>query len=284
MVDERLNKTETQILRIFPREPIEVSHIASELDVGVSWASRCVSHLVSMGFISTYRQGMRVFVQIASNSLGDRLLALLSEEPALSLQALMGGSKLCVLPLLLPPGYPSKELSLRAGITMRTVQLFIRSWRGMGLVSLENDRYFLDPQNKLIVDLVREYSHHRNMHRVRIKYPEASIVWEDRDEYMISLDRKIEDEEYATSSTTAISQLGYDITYRNYYYYYSPVKGTISEAEALVQNLMCNPRNPRSRLYIQKGVQEKRVTRTELRKHAKKYHVEDKLEKALQYD
>ncbi len=284
MVSERLNKTETQILRLFPSEPMTVSQIASELEVGVSWASRCVSHLSDLGFLSTNRDGMQVFVQISSNSLGERLLTLLTEEPALSLNALMGGSKLSVLPLLLPPGYSSSDISVRARITMRTVQLFMRSWRAMGMVVLDDGLYSLNPRHELIVDFVRGYSHHRNMRRTRSEHPDASLVWEDRDEFIISVERYIEDDRYTAASTTAISRLGYDIMYRNNYYYYSPVRITISEAEALVQNLMCDLRNPRSGRYIRKAVREKRVTKSELRKHAKKYGVEAELEKVMRSD
>ena len=281
MPKERLNKTEVEIIRSFPHGESTVSQIAEKLEIDVSWASRCISHLEELGFLLTDRIGYKTHVSIADTPLGSALSHLLIEEPAMNLNALLGGSSLQILPLLLSPGYPTREIAERTGISNRTIQYRIKRWRGMGVVIYENRKYKISQRHPLVIDFITEYSKHRNVCRLKERYSDATIIWQDRDEYIISLEREISDNIYNIAGSTKIGYLGYDIVSRNYYYHYSPVGSQISEAEALIQTVKFDMINPRPLRYIRQAIEDMKVTKGELRKHAKKYEIEKRVEEAL---
>ena len=151
----------------------------------------------------------------------------------------------------------------------------------MGVIIRDEKKYMINQRDLLIIDFVTEYSKHRNVRHLRERYSDATIIWQDRDEYVISLDREISDNIYSKAGATKIGYLGYDIVSRNYYYYYSPVGTDICEAEALIQTVKFDIINPRPLRYIHQAIKNKKVTKTELRKYAKKYGVEKRVEEAL---
>ena len=213
--------------------------------------------------------------------LGTALANLLIEEPALRLDAVLGGPSLQVLPLLISPGHSTKEVAERTGISIRTIQYRIKRWCGMGAVIYENNKYKINQRRPLIIELMTEYSKHRNICHLKERYSDATIIWQDRDEYVISLEREISDSSYSIAGATKIGYLGYDIVSRNYYYYYSPLGVKIGEAEALVQTVKFDMINPRPLRYIRWAIENKKITKAELRKYAKKYRVEKRVEEAL---
>lgn len=281
MYKEKISKTESEILRLFPRNQTTVSQIAELLDIDLSWASKCTSNLERLGFLERVKKGKKKYVSVPDSSLGTALTNLLVEEPAMSLDALIGGPSLQILPLLLSPGYSTREVAKRTGLSNRTIQYRIKRWRSMGTVFYEEEKYKISQRHPLVIDLVSEYSKHKNLCRLKERYPDATIIWQDRDEYIISLEREISDNIYSTAGATKIGYLGYDIVSRNFYYYYSPAGVEISEAEALVQAVKFDMINPRPLGYIRQAIDDKKVTKSNLRKYAKKYGNEKRVEEAL---
>jgi hypothetical protein len=281
MFKDKLNKAEINIIRLFPHEQMTISQIADKLDIDISWASKCVSHLEYIGLMMTEKINKELYAKMPDTSVGTALSSLLIEEPAMNLHTLLGNSSLQILPLLLPPGYSTKAVSKRTGLSFRTIQTNVRKWRGMGLVVLEDDNYHLNHRHQTIITFVQEYSKHRNLRHLRENNLEATIVWQDRDEYIISLDHEMNDDRYSPAGATNIGLRGYDIISRNYYYHYCPLRVRVGEAEALVQTVRFDPINPRPIRYIKQALRENKVTRNEIRKYAKKYGVRKRVEEAL---
>ena len=182
MSKERFNKTEVEIIRLFPREETTVSDVAGMINRDVSWASRSISHLEELGFLSTNRIGYKTYVSIVDSPLGSSLSNLLIEEPAISLNALIGDSALQILPLLISPGHSTKEIAVRTGLSLRTIQTRIRRWRGMGIAIRPDEAYVLNPRVSLVIEFAEEYIRHRNLNHQKKHHPEAAIAWQDRDE------------------------------------------------------------------------------------------------------
>jgi len=281
MVKEKVSKAEIEILRLFPRSQATVSQIAELLDFDISWASKCVSNLVELGFLEREKVGRENFISVADTPLGTALTNLLVEEPALNLHALIGGTALHILPLLLSPGYSVKEIVQRSKLSMRTVYSRLKRWRGMGVAIKSEDVYVLNPRNPLAIKFAEEYIGHRNLIHQKEHNPEATIVWQDRADYIISTGEIYINIEFKLAGPPKIAEEGYDIAFRNYYYYYSPIAIDVSEAEALVQPVKFNLINPRPLRYIKQAIENKRITKAELRKYAKKYGVEKRVEEAL---
>ncbi len=283
MMKENISRTEVEILRLFPGAQTTVSHIAEVLEMDISWASRCVSNLVELGFLEREKKGREVFINVVDAPLGTALNNLLMEEPAMNLHALIGGTSLRILPLLLEPGFSAQDIVRRSNLTLKTVYARLKRWRGMGVAVKSGDAYVLNPRAPLVIEFAREYIRSRNLIHQREHNPDAAIVWQDRDDYIISTREVFSDGGFRTAGPPRLAEEGYDIAFRNYYYYHSPIRYEISEAEALVQTLKFDINNPRPLKYIQEAIKNRKVTKNELRKYAKKYGVEKRIEEALQW-
>ena len=281
MFREKLNGTEIRIMRLFPRSSISVAGIAEALEINFSWAYKCISHLEEMGFLNSGKNKRSTFVKMSDTPLGNALSVLLVEEPAMNLDALLGVSSLRMLPLLPEPGYSIGEMTERTGLSPRTVQTRIKKWRSMGVVIYLNRKYMLSPRHPLVINLVREYSRSRNMLHLRESPFNATIVWQDRDEYLISTDKRVADGRYPKAGPTLLAELGYDIVSRNFYYMFNPLAIPVSEAESLVQTVMLDPINPRPLEYIGQAVSGNRVSKTEIKYYSAKYGVKDRVEEVL---
>jgi len=274
-----MNGTETGMMRLFPRKPITVAGIADALRIDFSWAYKCVSHLEEAGFLTSGKKERSTFVNVPDSPLGNALSILLIEEPAMNLSALLGGSSIRILPLLQGEGCSTGEITGRTGLSPRTVQARITIWRSMGVVIYLNGKYMLSGRHPMVVNLVREYSRSRNMRHLRESSHDATIVWQERDEYIVSTESDIADGLYRRAGPTRLAELGYDIVSRNHYYMFDPLAGPISEAEALAQTVMLDPINPRPLEYVKQAAD--RVTKSELRKYSVKYDIKDRVEETL---
>ena len=281
MMRENISKTEVKILRLFPNSQITISEIADLLKIKLPWASKCVSNLVELGFLERDKKGRETYISVADTPLGTVMANLLIEEAMLNLHALIGGTALRILPLLLHPGYSVKEMSQISNLTVKTIYSRLKRWQGMGVAIKSDGVYVLNPRIPLVIKFAEEYIRHKNRIHQKEHYPDATIIWEDRADYIISTADKTIVIEFKLAGPTKIGNLGYDIVSRNYYYYYSPTQKEVSEAEALVQTVKFNLINPRPLRYIKKAIKDKKVTKGELRKYAKKYGIEKRVEEAL---
>ena len=88
----------------------------------------------------------------------------------------------------------------------------------MGVVILEKKKYKISQRHPLVINFVLEYSSHRNISHLKESHPDATIIWQDRDEYILSTEHEITDDRYWMAGSTNVARYGYDIVSRNYYY------------------------------------------------------------------
>ena len=141
------------------------------------------------------------------------------------------------------------------------------------LVVLAKRRYYLNTKHWPLIEFLRRYSEHRNLKNVIEDYPEAIITWQDRDEYLISTDRPIDDNRYRPAATTRLEQLGYDFVYKYEYYLHSGEKRFVTETEALAQALLIYMGDPRIKREITKGLHSGKILERDLRDYCIKYGI-----------
>ena len=267
---ERINSSGTAILRLLLRNTMAVGEIAGALGVGISWALRSANCLEELGFLESRKVGRTREFRIPDTPLGNAVSILLAEEPAMNLGRVMGGPSLRILPLLLEPGAGISEIASRTGLSVRTVQYRIRSWRGMGLVASKGRMLTLSGRHPLVINLVREYSRSRNLGL--IADANATLVWQHRDEFLVSAEMEMPPEKYRKAGPTRLKELGYDIVSRNRYYMFGA--GTLAEVEALVQTEMLDPVNPRPARFTAEALEKGKVTAEEIKKYRLKYSLD----------
>ncbi len=259
-----LNQTEIEILKMLPCRKLTVSEASEELSISLSWTSEVTDHLEILGLLTKERVGTHTSVSMPKTPLGESLSVLITEERMLNLETLLANSGLLVLPLLLKPGHTVKELVVKTSLSVRTVKGLLPRWRRMGVVLLENGIYYINPKFRTLIDFLQRYNEHRNISFLKEEHPEAMIVWQWRDEFMIAVDHDIKDQRF---SPAALSALDSDLFHTKEYFYHG--KDEISLEEALVQALYVYHRNPRVKRYVSSMLTKANIEDTS--KFAKKY-------------
>ena len=278
-----LTRTHLEIIGYVHKGERTVSEIASRVGRSASWTSECVRHLAGMDLVVKERMGLEVLVRPASSELAQGLELLMVEAPMLDLPALLDKAGLWLLPVLFDPGSTTRELAGRTGLSLPTIRGKLRVWRGMGVVLREasSRMYRLADHHGELVSFVVIYSRWRNRRALAEVLPGALIVWQWRDEYLLSNDGRVDQPDLLSAGPTRLEELGYDILHSREYYFYHPLLDVVSEEEALVQSLRTDPNNPRMERFVVEGIQGREADTRAIMEFGEKYGLEEALEKVV---
>lgn len=278
-----LHQTHLDILRYVNMGERTVSEIASHVGKSMSWTSECIGHLVGMDLVVKSKRGLEVRVRSASNELSQSLGLLIVEAPMLNLSVLLDKAGLALLPVLLDPGSTTGEMGRRTGLSLPTIRGKLRTWRGMGVVVRETGsrRYRLPDNHGELVSFVVSFSRWRNRRALAMVLPGAIIVWQWRDEYLFSIDERIDLPDFLSAGPSRLEELGYDILHLREYYFHHPFIDVVSEEEALVQSLRTDPNNPRMERFIVEGIESREADTLAILEFGRKYGLKKALEKVV---
>jgi DNA-binding transcriptional ArsR family regulator len=236
-----------------------------------------------MDLVVKERHGLEVRVRPASNELAQSLELLMVEAPMLDLPVLLDKAGLRLLPVLLDPGATTGEIARRTGLSLPTIRGKLRVWRGMGVVVREkmSKRYRIQDPHRELRSFVVRYSQWHNRRALGSVLPGALIVWQWRDEYLISIDGRVDLPDLLSAGPTRLEELGYDILHLREYYYHHPFIGGVSEEEALVQSLRTDPNNPRMERFIVEGITRRGADTQAIMAFGRKYGLKGALEKVV---
>lgn len=283
MRTEGLHRTHLEILGIIQEEEVTISRIGDRINKSMSWTSECVDQLVFLDLAQKRKQGLEVFVRPASNELSEGLESLMKESPMIDLSKVLGKAGLRILPALLDPGATVKEVGHWTGLSIPTIRRWIQQWRGMGVVIKvrRKNRYRIPKHHKALRGFIVRYSQWSNRRMLDSAIPHAIIVWQWRQEFLFSLEERVDYPDYMSAGPTRLEELGYDILHTREYYLHSPDTHMVSEEEALVQALMINRNNPRIMRFINEGIRDRGASHERILEFAGKYGLRTVLSKAV---
>ncbi len=273
MRNEGLHGTHLEILKFVYKSERTISQIAKHINKSMSWTSECVDHLVWMDLLEKRKEGLEVFVGPAKNELSQSLAILMFEAPMIDLSKVLGKAGLTILPVLADPGITANEITQRTGLSMPTVRTIIRKWRGMGIVVRERGTklYTIHQSQKVLRSFISRYSQWFNRRMLGNVLPEALIIWQWRDEYLFSIEHRIDLSDFLSAGPTRLEELGYDILHLREYYLHHPEYDEVSQEEALVQSLMTDPNNPRMLRFIKEGIDDRGADSQAILEFGEKY-------------
>lgn len=271
MYKEKINITELRILISILKGSRTISQLANALSKDPSWISRNVNHLQELGFVIEKREGKSIFIAIIKNPLGNSFHNLISEEPMLNIERILTGSGLKILPLLLKPGNSANEIVQRSSLSLRTVKGLLSLWRKMGVVTLIKGVYVINERHKPLINFIKYFSYNTLIRYLKDSYPDATIVWHWRDEFIFAIEHPIHDKRFLSAATTRLYELKYEIITNKEYYFHNPLVKTLSEEEALIQSYFLNPGNPRIPRLINKAMKKGKIKKEILLEFARKY-------------
>ncbi len=280
---EGLHRTHLEILGFVHKMERTVSQIAKHIHKSISWTSECVNHLIGMDLLEKRKEGLGVFVGPAKNELSQSLAILMFEAPMIDLSKVLGKAGLTILPVLVDPGITANEITQRTGLSMPTIRTVLRKWRGMGIVVREREtkRYTIHHSQKELRSFILRYSQWFNRRMLGNVLPGALIIWQWRDEYLFSIEHRIDLSDFLSAGPTRLEELGYDILHLREYYLHRPEYDEVGQEEALVQSLMTDPNNPRMLRFIREGIDNRGADSQTILEFGEKYGLGLALDKVV---
>jgi DNA-binding MarR family transcriptional regulator len=274
MFNERLNTLEVKTLENISYNPTSLSKISRQVNKSLSWTSLCIKHLEDAGYIEVEKRGVTHIASICRDSLGSSLRTLFHEGTDLDLEKVLGGQGLKILSYLLGIGCTPDQLARCTGLSRRTVDNNMKSLAGMGIVRKDRNskKYTLNQRHIFLKRFLEQYAYHRNRIIVEEEMPEAVIVWQQNNRFLLSTKGDGQSNEFKRAAYTRLDEVGYEIIHINDYYLYDQLKvGDVEEEEALIQALLVDPKNPRVARFIKDSLRKKKIDRVVLVEWALSY-------------
>lgn len=152
----------------------------------------------------------------------------------------------------------------------------------MGVVLLNDGKYLINPRYKLLADFLRKFSEYKNTCFLNAIFPQAVIVWQWRDEFVFSIEQKIDDSGFLPAGISRLDDLDYNLMHTHEYYCYRVDKIIVSEEEALVQALHIDPNNPRIKRLFKIHIDS--INKDTLFEYANKYGLKTKIREIVMSD
>ena len=284
MARERLSVADLRILSAVLSGALPAGRLAKAIGRSPSYTSECIRRLRKMELVETSRNGISVIVRPSANSVMDALAILLKEGSGLAMTKILTGPGLTLLPHLLSPGSTSRELIRKTTLSRATVMNRLRLWRGMGIISRDGSTglYHLAHGHRTLADFTARYSARRIRRTLDESVPGAIILWQDREEFLLSVEAGTPVKGLVVAGPSALEKLGYGIVHSRDYYSGGRSGRKVSEEEALVQTFLTDRGNPRARRWILDGLRGLRISAARLSAHARKYGVGDEMNELLE--
>ena len=281
MLKIKLNSAEIQILSRLHEGPTTIRQLGKDLGRSPSWMSRCLSHMEGLGLLEVRKERRTATVTIPSSVLGSRLLTYLRGSTFPNSELVLKGLGLKILPLLLPVGSSAKEIVQACSVSKRTIASYLRFFKTSGIITVHKRIYRINQRHQPLIELVRAFSEHVNIKIAASLTVPHAMLWQGRDEFLVSVDRSIDQNHYHKAADTALDEYGVGILHRSEYYLYSPHKRKISKAEALVQAFVIDMNEPRMARLLRTETQSDERFKDAVLLEARRYDIEAAIQGVL---
>jgi hypothetical protein len=277
----KLNSAEIQILPRLQAGPTTIRKLGKDIGLSPSWMSRCLSHMESLGLLEVRKEKRTATVSIPSSVLGSRLSTYLRESTFPDPELVLKGLGLKILPLLLPVGSAAKDLVQSCSVSKRTIASYLHFFKTSGILTVHKRIYRINQRHKPLIELVRAFSEHVNIKiSTTLTVPHA-ILWQGRGEFLVSVDRSIDQPHFHKAADTALDEYGAGFLHRSEYYLYSPLRRKFSKAEALVQAFVIDMNEPRIARLLRSEAQSDDRFKEAVLFEARRYDVEAVVQEVL---
>ena len=269
-----LNKDQITIIMEIMDSERSVKELASLLGRSISYTSENLKILSKTGLIRSEKMGLTTKIKKNDNDLARNLYLLLMENPNLDHNSILTGSGLKILPWLIGEGLTKKELVNYSGLSKRTVERYIARVVTMGILRKDSKKWKLNPRLPLLIRFLEDIWKKNNHDLSREKVPDGVIVWQWRDEFLISIRRPLQDPEFAPGAVTRLGELGFGLVSLNNYYFHSALLREINLEEAIIQSYLVTERDPRIKRIFLTASEHGKIKMMEMKELESKYGIE----------
>src|SRR3990170_138778 len=246
-----VSRGDIRLLRyLSTHRPSMPSELSEATGLRRATVSRQLSFLSDLGLIRCEQRGRAKIVELSDAKHTTLLRNMIVHIPNLRYEVLLTGKSLDVLAAIHLLTLSSvREIEKFSQVSHVTVIDLLSRYRQLGVVRKRDGRYGLGVRYGMLGDFLREVRSFTNLRILRKTAPDVAVVWErDRDVLFRSSDPL--QGRFQPSAFSAFPRFGVDLFVADGgYYFYSPRRGRIGPAEALVHAILA-AESPRERSLI----------------------------------
>lgn len=249
----RLNTLQLKILRsLSSRQYVRIKELARDMDRSLTRVSIALKDLKNKGFVESEKRGLSKRVAISGNKHSSLLKTFISEHQHMKFEKILSGP---TIEILLPLTYSKTKLSeiaKKSGYSERTVRRVVKKLMEFGIVTAEKFYYSKNPVYKLLYDFVEEFQRYLNLKLALKLSPDAVILWERGNEFIVKTQREIKERENLFSTCFAkMYHFGIKLMLPEYrYYFYTPYKKRLKIEDVALHTLAVDRMSARNTLYV----------------------------------
>ena len=270
-----INEIELRILSSL-NSPKTRQDLTDELDYIESTVSRALSNLERLDLIYKEQLGNQTIAKPADSRCVEALQSLTQSNPHVDFPDLLTTSMLNVLYYLNSKRlWTAAELTERTGHARATIYRNLRTLTNRAMVTKERSQYALREEFNQLHLFACELRHHAHRARIKRDVGRGMIVWESHDEFLVRMERDVEDPDYHPTGLDAFDQYGLQFfTTSAQHYIYSKERESLAP-EDLVCHLLLIEDDSRHRKYVLLLIAKTELSKETLREAASYYGIED---------
>ena len=281
----KLTKNEIRILKEITKESGKgVGDIAGSLNISHASLSRILKSLKKKGLIETEKRGASKYVFFSETKHSTLLKTLLTELAHVKFEDFLSDSSLKILYFLSKSPLSRKEIVLRTGLSQKTVQTKLKSLREFGVVFSERGFYRLNERFGLLKDFLSEFRRYLNLKTAQEFAKDATILWQEDEEFLIKTSKPRESKNFFLTSITAFHKYGIQLFLPEYYYYfYTKRKKKLNVEDVILHALLLDPTDTKVIMAVLLLLKKQKVNVNHLIKESDKYQLSTTVRHLINY-
>jgi len=281
----KLTINETRILKEMAKGSGKViGAIASSLNISHASVSRTLRSLKKKGLIETEKRGVSKRVFFSETKHSTLLKTLLTELAHVKFEDFLSDSSLKILYFLSKSPLSRKEIVLRTGLSQKTIQTKLKSLREFGVVFSERGIYRLNERFGLLKDFLLEFRRYLNLKVAQEFAKDATILWQEDEEFLIKTSEPKESKIFFLTSITAFHKYGVQLFLPEYYYYfYTKQKKKLNIEDVILHALLLDPTDTKVIMSVLLLLKKQKVNVNYLIKESDKYQLNTTVKNLINY-
>jgi predicted transcriptional regulator len=281
-MDWYLSSTDIRILKVLVEHNRTISQLAETLNLSPPTISLAVKRLSHFGLIFASRKGRYRLVQMADGEIGRDIQIFIDQNPNQDPSLLFQGYGILILSVITGNGSTLNEIGKKTGLSRSTISRYLNKWKTTGVLWKKGygSRIHISRNYPDLEIFLVSFSRYRMEKEVRNKVQDPSIIFNDGETILFSVDENIMEENgILPAAYTFLANHGFDVVTDRDYYQFSPGKKNVTLPEALVQAIRIDTMNPRPRKLLKEYLENNNDEIELFRVYAEKYGILNMIQK-----
>jgi len=237
----KLGPDELRCLRfIASHGTARASEIASALDMSKVQLSRVISDLVDKGFLSTEKLGLSKNVSLSETKHATLWRRLALEFGHMPLHKLLSGGSLEVLSAIGSQQLANRrQIAENSLVSEATAARALERLRELAVVQKDKEgAYCISPRFEVLSEFSAEFRRYMNQKLALEFAPDAVIVWERNEEFIMESSRSEETDGFLLTGVSAFARFGVPLMAAKSRFFYSPLARKLRLEDTIVHSLL----------------------------------------------